>query len=289
MLFGRVLPDAMPQLAKEVPIFGSDMIHKQWHKAWEAKEEAIKSRLVRSCEQLEPGSSELPPLREGDQVFVQNQNKSNGRQNKWDRQGTIIASKDNDQHLVKIHGTGRLTLRNRRFLRKFELRPQSVQPPPTYCHLVGAPNMNPHKHTDSEPDKHEGQRQEALQRPEVISREGEEEGPENDVMVAPADATRLGNAREATTRDNDTPEHQAEQPLPTRGPGRPPKKRHFNFAMRHHAQDDTLPNAGNDAQQGSAGSDRPNWREDECRRPMRQRQQRQMYDAASGGYKNPSG
>jgi len=51
----------------------------------------------------------------------------------------------------------------------------------------------------------------------------------------------------------------------------------------------TLQNAGNDAQQGSAGSDRPNWREDECRRPMRQRQQRQMYDAASGGYKNPSG
>jgi hypothetical protein len=41
-----------------------------------------------------------------------------------DKQGVIIAFKNNDQYLVKISGTGRLTLRNRRFLRKFE-RPQA--------------------------------------------------------------------------------------------------------------------------------------------------------------------
>ena len=130
MLFGKGLRDALPQLSKSVQIFESDQIHNQWHEAWAAKEEAIRARLVRSCEQLETGSRELLSLREGDQVMIQNQDKSGGRPNKWDRQGTIIASKDHDQYLVKVHGSGRLTLRNRRFLRKFQLRPQCLEGQP---------------------------------------------------------------------------------------------------------------------------------------------------------------
>ena len=122
IIFGRPLRDSMPQLDKSIPIFESAQLHNQWHQAWSAKEEAIRSRLVRSCEGLENGSRELPPLREGDSVFIQNQGKSPGRRNKWDRQGRIVAIKDHDQHLVKVDGSGRLTLRNRRFLRKFQLR-----------------------------------------------------------------------------------------------------------------------------------------------------------------------
>ena len=119
ILFGRILPDSMPHLAKDVPIFGNQMICGQWHQAWAAKEQAIKSRLIKSCEHLEQGSRELPSLREGDQVLVQNQNKSNPRFKKWDQQGTIIALDGNDQCLIKIHGSGRVTLRNRRFVKKF--------------------------------------------------------------------------------------------------------------------------------------------------------------------------
>ena len=122
VLFGRSLRDAMPQLDKSVMIFESDQIHNQWHQAWSAKEEAIRTRLVRSCEDLEEGSKELPALREGDSVFIQNQDKSSGRPNKWDRQGKIVAAKNNDQYLVKVDGTGRLTLRNRRFLKKYQPR-----------------------------------------------------------------------------------------------------------------------------------------------------------------------
>ena len=291
VLFGRVLPDAMPQLAKEVPIFGNDMIYNRWHQAWRAKEEAIKARLVRSCEQLEPGSSEMPPLREGDQVFIQNQNKRNGRENKWDRQGTIIASKDNDQHLVKVHGTGRITLRNRRFLRKFELRSQLAQPSPTYSHLVGSPNLNhPHKKAVPIPNEDEKQQHEALQLPQLCNSQD-----------VPADASYSGSTPESTTEDTYTPDDQFEQPLQTRGRGRPPKKRHFNFTMHRPAQNDAPPS--DDAQQeglassgqqqlqqhAPARSDQPDWREPVSRRPMRQRQQHQMYDAASGSYKDPSG
>ena len=63
VLFGRGLRDAMPQLSRSVPIFKSDRLHNQWHQAWAAKEQAIRSRLVRSCEQLEAGSRELLTLR----------------------------------------------------------------------------------------------------------------------------------------------------------------------------------------------------------------------------------
>ena len=68
------------------------------------------------------GLEELPPLREGDSVFIQNQNLAYGKPNKWDREGTIIQTGENDQYLVRVRGTGRVTLRNRRFLRKFSPR-----------------------------------------------------------------------------------------------------------------------------------------------------------------------
>ena len=98
----------MPELVKDTP--DNKMILGQWHHAWAAKKQAIKSRLIQTCRQLEPRSRELPSLREGDQVLVQNQNKSNTRFNKWDQQGTVIALNDKDQCLIKIHGSGRVTL-----------------------------------------------------------------------------------------------------------------------------------------------------------------------------------
>jgi hypothetical protein len=126
VLFGRRLRDSMPQLDKSVMVFESQQVHSQWHQAWAAKEDAIRARLVNSCEQLEEHSKELPPLREGDHVFIQNQSRSVSRPNKWDRQGKVVAIKNNDQCLVRVDGSGRLTLRNRRFLRKFNLRSTEV-------------------------------------------------------------------------------------------------------------------------------------------------------------------
>jgi hypothetical protein len=120
VLFGHLLRDSMPQLDKSKMVFENPQIHDQWHNAWSNKEEAIRSRLVRTCEKLNQGSKELAPLREGDTVFIQNQD--GNKPLKWDREGTIIHTGDNDQYIVRVHGTGRLTLRNRRFLRKFKSR-----------------------------------------------------------------------------------------------------------------------------------------------------------------------
>ena len=50
ILFGRTLKDAMPKLDKSKMLFENPQIHRQWHDAWAAKEEALRSRLERSSE-----------------------------------------------------------------------------------------------------------------------------------------------------------------------------------------------------------------------------------------------
>ena len=43
------------------------------------------------------------------------------------RQGTVVIAAKYDQYLVRVHGTGWLTVRNRRFLRRYSLRSPTVE------------------------------------------------------------------------------------------------------------------------------------------------------------------
>ena len=56
----------------------------------------------------------LPPLTVGTPVRIQNQT---GKQ--WDRTGIVVEARPFDQYNVKVDGAGRVTLRNRRFLRSY--------------------------------------------------------------------------------------------------------------------------------------------------------------------------
>ena len=88
------------------------------------KEQALKTRAVKSVERLSEHSKELVPLQQGDRVFVQNQ--AGNHPKKWDRSGTIMECHPHHQYTVKVDATGRVTLRNRQFLRKFNPAKESV-------------------------------------------------------------------------------------------------------------------------------------------------------------------
>ena len=55
---------------------------------------------------------------------------------KWDRTGTVVEVRQFDQYVVRVDGSGRVTIRNRKFLRKYH----PVQTPPprlTVDHDIG--------------------------------------------------------------------------------------------------------------------------------------------------------
>ena len=118
ILFGRPLRDSLPTLSKNVMVFNNPQISDKWRDAWQMKEDALKTRYVKTLENLQEHTRNLPPLAVGDRVMIQNQT---GRfPTRWDRSGRVVETKEHDQYVVKVGGTGRLTLRNRRFLRLYE-------------------------------------------------------------------------------------------------------------------------------------------------------------------------
>ena len=48
------------------------------------------------------------------------QNQTGRSSNKWDKTGLVVQVGANDQYVVKVRGSGRLTLRNRKYLRRVE-------------------------------------------------------------------------------------------------------------------------------------------------------------------------
>ena len=58
----------------------------------------------------------MPDLKVGEMVQIQNQHGANPK--RWCKSGKIVEKLDFNQYLVKVDGGGRLTRRNRRFLKK---------------------------------------------------------------------------------------------------------------------------------------------------------------------------
>ena len=73
---------------------------------------------VRNADRLTEHTVRLQSLKVGDRVFIQNQ--TGNHPLRWDRTGLLIDVKQFDQYAVRVDGSGRVTLRNRKFLRKFD-------------------------------------------------------------------------------------------------------------------------------------------------------------------------
>ena len=71
-------------------------------------------------DKLKQGTKELPPLEIGDHVMLQNQ--LGNKPKWWDKRGVVVqADPKTRQYKVMAFGSRRLTLRNKRFLRKYTL------------------------------------------------------------------------------------------------------------------------------------------------------------------------
>jgi hypothetical protein len=116
VVFGRQIRDAFSFINRREK-FVNPSIRPLWREAWTAKEGAMRTRLTRSQEALSAHTRDLPSLPAGSRVLVQNQRGSHPT--KWDKSGIVVEVSPHDQYLVRIDGSGRLTRRNRRFLRAF--------------------------------------------------------------------------------------------------------------------------------------------------------------------------
>jgi hypothetical protein len=110
-LFGRAIRDFIPVLP------GRYHPHTTWRETLKLREEALRNRHVKAAERWSEHTKRLPPLIVGDRVRIQNQ--SGPHPIKWDKTGTVIEVRQYNQYVVKTDGSGRMTTRNRKFLRKF--------------------------------------------------------------------------------------------------------------------------------------------------------------------------
>ena len=143
IVFNRRLRGVLPYSPfRSADRFNNDDVAETWKEAWDLKERALKSRAIRTMESLSQNCRQLKKLEPGSRVFLQNQVGRNA--NKWERSGTVMEQCDNDMYQVKVDGTGRVTPRNRRFLRAFDpadITPKSYRPQVT--ERPAAANLEP--------------------------------------------------------------------------------------------------------------------------------------------------
>ena len=109
IIFGRNLRDFLP-----API-SRYKAQPGWLLLKDDRERALRKRALLNSARLAVGTRELKPLQVGDTVQVQNQ--VGNHPSRWDITGLIVETRPFDQYIVKVHGSGRLTTQNRKFLR----------------------------------------------------------------------------------------------------------------------------------------------------------------------------
>ena len=116
IIFGHPLRDSF-SFVNRLEKFSNPHIRPLWRQACAAKEEALRTRITCTIESLKAHSHPLRPLTLDERVFLQNQQGPNPT--KWDCSGVEVESAGHVQYRVKVDGSGRITLRNRRFLRAY--------------------------------------------------------------------------------------------------------------------------------------------------------------------------
>lgn len=72
---------------------------------------------MKAAERWSEHTKRLPLLAVGNHVRIQNQ--TGPYPTKWDKTGVVVEVRQFDQYVIRIDGSGRMTTRNRKFLRKY--------------------------------------------------------------------------------------------------------------------------------------------------------------------------
>ena len=128
IVFGRCVRDLIPVLP------GKYTPQQAWTDNAGLRESALRKRHLPAVERLTAHTKRLPPLQVGDHVRIPNQFGSESLT--WDKTGIVVEVKQHDQYVIRVDGSGRVTLRNRKFLRRFSLYEPSIHcpVPVTYQH-----------------------------------------------------------------------------------------------------------------------------------------------------------
>lgn len=110
-VFNRSIRDFIPILP------GRYKPHSTWLDMLSLRETALRNRHMKICERLSEHTKRLSPLAVRDYVRIQNQTGIHPR--KWDKTGRVIEVRQFDQYVIRVDGSGRVTIRNRKFLRKY--------------------------------------------------------------------------------------------------------------------------------------------------------------------------
>lgn len=135
-VFGRSIHHLFP-VAPNIQIFNSDDVNRVWRNTWEKQEYALRLRLAKQADRLQAHSRRLNPLESRARVRVQNQTVPHAK--RWHRSGMIVDAKPNDQYIVKVNGSVRVTLRNQQqFCQVESLRGTDLPPtvPQTRSHTL---------------------------------------------------------------------------------------------------------------------------------------------------------
>ena len=85
----------MPRLNKSIHVFFNTVFRPVWRDAWAAKESALRTRYQNTMKRMTQNCCDLPTLKEGDKVAIQNQ--CGSKPTKWDRSGVVV-----DKGLIRV-------------------------------------------------------------------------------------------------------------------------------------------------------------------------------------------
>ena len=120
---GRQLRDHMPSNP------ASFRPSKEWLITKEQRELALAKRYARQEEVWSEHTKTLAELPVGAVVSVQNQ--TGNKPKRWDRTGTVVETLPHQQYKVRMDGSGDISLRNRRFLRRITPIQTVIASPPS--------------------------------------------------------------------------------------------------------------------------------------------------------------